>query len=60
MNDKTKIACHDSQKISFFANYEGEDWKKMFGVSTEDLKDALRAVGSVPRDLEAYLRNRKY
>jgi hypothetical protein len=59
MNDKTKITGHDSRRISFFANNEAEDWKSKFGVSTEDLKDALRAVGSGTRDMEAYFRNRK-
>lgn len=58
MEDKTKIGHESNQKTDFFEN-DAKDWKSKFGVSTEDLKDALRAVGSGVRDMEAYLRNRK-
>ena len=59
MEDKTKIGHDSNQKTGFFENYDAKDWKSKFGVSTEDLKDALRAVGSGARDMEAYLRNRR-
>lgn len=59
MDDKTKMGNETNQRVSFFENYLVKDWKSKFGVSTEDLKDALRAVGSGARDMEAYLRNRK-
>jgi hypothetical protein len=59
MDDKTKIGGQDRSRISLSENYEVEDWKQKFGVSTQELKDAVKAVGSNAKDVEEYLKNRK-
>ena len=40
-------------------DYEVDDWKRKFEVSTQELKDAVKAVGSNAKDVEEYLKNRK-
>jgi hypothetical protein len=36
-----------------------QDWPKKFGVSTQELKDAVKAVGSNAKDVEAHLKGKK-
>ena len=46
MDDKTKTGTPDSKLINVNENYEVEYWTKELGVSKEELKEAVRAVGS--------------
>lgn len=46
MDDKTKTGAPDSKLINVNENYEVEYWTKELGVSKEELKEAVRAVGS--------------
>lgn len=45
-DDKTKTGSPDSDLINTSENYEVESWSKKFGVSPEELKAAVRAVGN--------------
>jgi hypothetical protein len=59
MDDKTKIGGQDRSRINLSEDYEVEHWKRKFGVSTQELKDAVKAVGSNAKDVEAYLKGKK-
>lgn len=45
-DDKTKTGSPDSDLINTSENYEVEYWSKKFGVSVEELKTAVKAVGN--------------
>jgi hypothetical protein len=45
-DDKTKTGSPDSDLINTSENYEVEYWSKKFGVSAEELKAAVKAVGN--------------
>lgn len=46
-------------RISLSEDYEVQDWSKKFGVTTEQLKKAVKQVGSNAKDVEAYLKGNK-
>ena len=46
MDDKTKIGSPDRDLINTSENYEVEYWSKKFGVTAEQLKAAVKAVGN--------------
>ena len=46
MDDKTKIGSPDRDLINISENYEVEYWSKKFGVTAEQLKAAVKAVGN--------------
>jgi len=46
MDDKTKTGSPDSKLINTSESYEVEYWSKKFGVTTEQLKAAVKAVGN--------------
>jgi len=58
-DDKKNIGKPDRDRINTSEDYEVQDWSKKFGVSTEELKDAVKKAGSNAKDVEAYLKNRK-
>jgi hypothetical protein len=45
-DDKTKRAPQDSSKINVHENYEVEYWTKKFGCTPQQLKDAVKKVGT--------------
>lgn len=45
-DDKTTTGSPDSDLINTSENYEVEYWSKKFGVSSEELKAAVKAVGN--------------
>lgn len=47
--DKTRIAVHDVQELRY--------WTKTFGVSSDALLSAVRAVGHDAEKVRDYLRN---
>ncbi|MEO6632285.1 MAG: DUF3606 domain-containing protein [Mucilaginibacter sp.] len=55
MDDKTKTGSPDRNLINTNENYEVEYWSKKFGVTAEELKSAIKAVGSSAKAVEAYL-----
>jgi len=55
-DDKTKTGSPDSDLINTNENYEVEYWSKKFGVSPEELKSAVKAVGNSAKAVEAHLK----
>ena len=55
MDDKTKIGSPDRDLINTSENYEVEYWSKKFGVTAEQLKAAVRAVGNSAAAVKAHL-----
>lgn len=55
-DDKTKTGGQDRSRISLSEDYEIRDWAAKFGVSTEQLKAAVQAVGNDAKAVEAHLK----
>jgi hypothetical protein len=48
----------DRQRIDVNQDYELRDWSKKFGVSQDQLKEAVQAVGTQADRVEEYLKGR--
>lgn len=57
-DDKTKSGGQDRKLISLSEDYEVRDWAKKFGVTTNELKQAVGAVGNEAAKVEAYLKKK--
>jgi hypothetical protein len=57
-DDKTKSGGQDRTKINVNEDYELQDWSKKFGVSKEQLKAAVQAVGPNAAAVEAHLKSK--
>jgi hypothetical protein len=57
-DDKTKRGGADRRRISLSEDYEVRDWSEKFGVSHDDLREAVHKVGDQADDVERYLRSR--
>lgn len=57
-DDRTQRHGQDRQRINVNEDYELRDWAKKFGVSPEELKEAVRAVGDRADKVEELLRSR--
>jgi hypothetical protein len=58
-DDKTKSGSPDRDRISTSEDYEVRYWADKFGVSHEELKNAVKESGSnSPKIVEEYLKNR--
>jgi hypothetical protein len=55
-DDKTKPGGQNRKLINSSESYEVRDWAAKFGVSPEQLLDAIRSVGNRAEDVEAYLK----
>lgn len=55
MDDKKNVGNPDRSRINVHEEYELNDWSKKFGVSQEELKAAVKAVGTEAKDVEEYL-----
>lgn len=49
-DDQTRIDVNQSLQVAY--------WKERFGVSEEELSEAVRAAGSLARKVEAYLKSK--
>jgi hypothetical protein len=58
-DSKKNIGKPDRNRISLSEDYEVRSWSKKFGVSAEELKEAVKQVGSNARDVEAHLKGKK-
>jgi hypothetical protein len=58
-DNKNNSGRPDRDRISLSEDYEVRDWSKKFRVSPEELKKAVKQVGSNARDVEAYLKKGK-
>ena len=55
-DDKTKRGGQDRNRINLNEDYEVRDWSKKFGVSAEELKKAVQAVGNDAEKVRQHLR----
>ncbi len=58
-DDKTKPGGQDRKRISLSEDYEVRDWAKQFGVSEDELRKAVGAVGNDAAKVEAHLKGSK-
>lgn len=55
MSDNTKmVGKPDRDRINLTEDYELRDWCKKFNVSQEELKQAVKKVGNLAKDVEEY------
>lgn len=54
-DNKTQTGGQDRARISLSEDYEVRDWSNKFGVTPEQLRAAVQAVGPMAKDVEAYL-----
>ena len=57
-DDKQKSGGQDRNRINVSQDYELRDWAKKFGVSTERLKAAVKAVGDKAKAVQEHLKGR--
>jgi len=55
-DDKSKRGEADRSRINVDETYEVEYWSKKLGCSAEQLKNAVKKVGVVAKDVEAELK----
>ena len=55
MDNKQNIGSPDRDRINVNENYELQHWSEKFGVSHDELKAAVKAVGTSAKDVEEYL-----
>lgn len=58
-DDKTKTGGQDRKRISLSEDYEVRDWSKKFGVTPDELKAAVKAVGNDAAAVEAHLKGKR-
>ena len=58
-DDKSKSGGQDRTRISLTEDYEVRDWSKKFGVTPEQLKAAVAAVGDQASAVEAQLKGKQ-
>lgn len=58
-DDKKNIGKPDRDRINTSEDYEIHAWSKKFGVSPEELKKAVKQVGSNANDVKEYLKGKK-
>ena len=54
MDDKKNIGSPDRDRINVNEDYELQHWSEKFGVSHDELKAAVKAVGTSAKDVEEY------
>ncbi|HTH10818.1 MAG TPA: DUF3606 domain-containing protein [Acidovorax sp.] len=57
-DDKNQAGGQDRSRINVNQDYELQDWSKKFGVTPEQLKEAVKAVGTSAEAVEAHLKGR--
>ena len=58
-DDKSKAGGQDRTRINVGEDYELRDWAKKFDVTPEQLKEAVKAVGTSAAAVEAHLTSSK-
>lgn len=56
-DDKSKSHGQDRTRINVHEDYELHDWSKKFGVTPEQLKQAVASVGTSAAAVEQHLRS---
>jgi len=57
-DDKSKPGGQDRKRINLNEDYEVRDWSKRLGVSADQLRAAVKAVGDRADDVEKHLKKR--
>ena len=57
-DDKNSIGSPDRDRISLNEDYEIRDWTKSLGVSEDELREAVDAVGNSADKVRDYLKAR--
>ena len=57
-DDKSKPGGQDRKRINVNEDYELRDWAKKFGVSQDELKAAVKAVGDDAGAVEKHRKSR--
>ena len=57
-DDKKDVGAPDRDRISLGEDYEVRDWTKALGVSEDELREAVDAVGNSVDKVREYLRGR--
>jgi hypothetical protein len=58
-DDKTKTGGQDRARININEPYEVRDWSEKFGVTHQQLLEAVQAVGDRVEDVERHLKGRR-
>lgn len=58
-DDKSKSGGQDRTRIILSEDYEVQDWSKKFGVTPQELRAAVAAVGNQAAAVEAHLKGDK-
>jgi hypothetical protein len=58
-DDLKQSGGQDRKRINLQQDYEVRDWAKKFGVSADDLRKAVAAVGNEAAKVEAHLKGRR-
>jgi len=58
MDNKSKVGQPDRSRINTSERYEMDYWKNKFGVSSQQLTGAVRAVGNSAKAVEEYLKDK--
>lgn len=59
-DDKTFTGGQDRARINLGEDYEVRDWAKKFGVTPDELREAVASAGNVAADVEAHLKNSRH
>ncbi len=57
-DDKTKTRPQDAKRINVHEDYELRDWSKKLGVTPDQLKEAVKQVGTSAEAVEKHLKKR--
>lgn len=58
-DDKTNTGGQDRKRINVNEDYELRDWAAKFGVTTQQIKDAVAQVGDRAAEVEQHLKTSK-
>ena len=58
-DDKSKPGGSDRTRINVNESYELRDWSNKFKVTPDELKAAVKSVGTSAKDVEEYLKKKK-
>ncbi len=57
-DDNKKPGGQDRTRISLSEDYEVRDWADKFGVSADEVRAAVKAVGNEAKAVEAHLKKK--
>lgn len=57
-DNKKNVGKPDRDRINLNEDYELQSWSKKFGVSNDKLKNAVKQVGNMASDVEAFLKKK--